>query len=230
MTKYLSPTVGAEEEDDDDEFFDAANAQLSNKSTEKSQHKANDTNAGKDTHRFGNDERCNSAKPQTSTVGEKPVTICKFYSNGNCKHGSSCRYLHPDICPIFMKKRLRKFNKNNSGCDENCSRLHPANKMCRRSLRTRTCNRERCPYIHIDGTTMPNRVRLQEKANPSVLAPDTPMTQTSASPANVHTYAHATAHPLPASLYHPYRGLLLQPTHRFCQMHNPNQMTQVLFF
>ena len=91
--------------------------------------------------------------------------ICKYYRKGGCKRGSSCRFQHPDVCSVFMKAGLKKFNKGNRGCDEQCGRLHPTGRMCIKALKTGKCSRGDCQYMHISGTK--RGVKLQMKAPPA---------------------------------------------------------------
>ena len=93
-----------------------------------------------------------------STVQNPPVTVCKFYRQGRCKHGISvkkdgnCSYSHPKPC----RKFLTNGNRRQRGCTlgTQCQDFHP--KMCNSSLKEPVCYHEDCQYIHIKGTKRSN--------------------------------------------------------------------------
>jgi len=73
-----------------------------------------------------------------------------------------------------MKKGLKKYNKNGSGCKDECPKLHPINRMCRKSLRGGKCDKINCYFTHIKGTqTVPPKAAPAPTINQSTpLAPN----------------------------------------------------------
>ena len=54
------------------------------------------------------------------------------------------------MCNKFKKFGLQKFNKNKSGCTEECEFYHP--RACFEALKTKTCRRADCRFFHLTGT------------------------------------------------------------------------------
>ena len=92
--------------------------------------------------------------------------ICKFYLKGSCKHGllgkktidgkNRCNFKHPKTCMKWLNNGNNK--EHPKGCLEgkNCEYYHP--RLCRDSLKTRTCqdisDREKCKRgYHLKNTT-----------------------------------------------------------------------------
>lgn len=81
-------------------------------------------------------------------------TICRFYSRGNCRHGTSghtngeCSYDHPKPC----RKLLANGNRGPKGCQlgRECKFFHP--RMCHDSLKHRMCLNSNCTYRHVSNT------------------------------------------------------------------------------
>ena len=95
-----------------------------------------------DNNKHDNNEHSNNTK--------HPST-CRFFQNGNCKHGlkgRECNYTHPKMCRRFMQHGTRQPR----GCTQGkrCNDFHP--KMCFDSLRKGECFTESCRYTHIKGT------------------------------------------------------------------------------
>ena len=77
--------------------------------------------------------------------------ICRFYKNGNCKHGlkgKECKYLHPKMCRKFTQHGSNKQRGCNLG--KKCNDFHP--KMCFDSLRKGECLNKSCRFAHVKGT------------------------------------------------------------------------------
>ena len=77
--------------------------------------------------------------------------VCRFYAQGNCKHGRKgvgCSFDHPVAC----KKLLNHGNKAPSGCNKGkkCDSFHP--RMCSTSITRGECFKQECKYVHIKGT------------------------------------------------------------------------------
>ena len=71
---------------------------------------------------------------------EKPqVKICRYRSNGVCKRGQTCRFLHPDEdCSEYISQGICSIL--------NCQKRHRA--ACTYFKRQKGCNRSMCPYVH----------------------------------------------------------------------------------
>ncbi|MGB1915918.1 MAG: hypothetical protein ACPHL3_08115, partial [Paracoccaceae bacterium] len=81
----------------------------------------------------------------------KSRTTCRFFINGNCKHGISgreCNFNHPKLCKKYTHHGTRQPRGCNLG--KKCEFLHP--KMCFDSMRKGECYSESCRYNHIKGT------------------------------------------------------------------------------
>lgn len=89
---------------------------------------------------------------ETSVETKKPT--CRFYSRGNCRHGTSghtngeCSYDHPKPC----RKLLANGNRGPKGCQlgRQCKFFHP--RMCHDSLKHRICLNSNCTYRHVSHT------------------------------------------------------------------------------
>ena len=81
----------------------------------------------------------------------KRTPICRFYRNGNCKHGlkgRECNYSHPKMCRKFTQHGTNK----QRGCTQGkkCKDFHP--KMCFDSIQKGECYSESCRFAHVKGT------------------------------------------------------------------------------
>ena len=80
--------------------------------------------------------------------------ICKYYRQGNCKHGLSgkkggnCKFSHPKPC----NKLLKHGTHSTLGCTKgkSCEYYHP--KMCFESISKRVCYDKTCKYVHVKKT------------------------------------------------------------------------------
>ena len=84
-------------------------------------------------------------------AAEKSPSICRFFWNGNCKHGikgRECKFTHPKPCRKFTQHGTRQPRGCNQG--KKCKDFHP--KMCISSLRKGECYSESCRYNHVKGT------------------------------------------------------------------------------
>ena len=82
---------------------------------------------------------------------EKSPSICRFFRNGNCKHGMKgrdCKFTHPKVCRRFIQHGTRQPRGCNQG--RKCKDFHP--RMCISSLRKGECFSDSCRYNHVKGT------------------------------------------------------------------------------
>ena len=93
------------------------------------------------------------AGSQTTATNQNPPSICRFYKEGRCKHGTSgkkdgiCPFSHPKVCHKFIANGP----KGRRGCSkQNCKFFHP--KLCKFSVNDRTCFRDDCKFNHLRGT------------------------------------------------------------------------------
>ena len=90
----------------------------------------------------------------------KLKSVCKFYSQGTCKHGkkgAACKYSHPPLC----RKLLQHRNNGSHGCKlhkDDCNYHHPD--MCKNSISRGFCYKKICRKYHVQGT---KRVRDSKK-------------------------------------------------------------------
>ena len=88
---------------------------------------------------------------QNDVSNEKTSTVCRFFTNGNCKHGmrgKECKYTHPKVCSKFTQHGTRQPRGCNLG--KKCKDFHP--KMCINSLRKGECFSTTCRFNHVKGT------------------------------------------------------------------------------
>ena len=86
--------------------------------TDDLQAKAKMTEGEKNDDSPENDANPTSQNDASQSMAEKmddgfktiPPPICRYYRTGRCKRGNNCNYQHPDICPEFMRRGLKKFN------------------------------------------------------------------------------------------------------------------------
>ena len=83
--------------------------------------------------------------------------ICKYYKNGNCKHGrkgDGCNFDHPKAC----RKLMQHGNKGQRGCKDgrNCIDFHP--RMCADSITKGECFNNKCTFVHVKGTKRKKKV------------------------------------------------------------------------
>ena len=90
--------------------------------------------------------------------------MCKHFLRNKCRHGFSgrkpyegrkeCPWIHPKICMSFLNYG---FGENGCRLKDKCSKTHP--KICRESLKNRTCNSDgdKCKYgYHLKNTVRKN--------------------------------------------------------------------------
>jgi hypothetical protein len=102
---------------------------------------------------------------------------CFFHTHGGCRHGlmgktpalgvSECSRIHEPICKKFLNN-----GTGYGGCKngDSCTDLHP--RMCRESMKTRQCTKQkdekRCPLgYHLRGTKMVENIVDKKKSNVS---------------------------------------------------------------
>ena len=93
--------------------------------------------------------------------------VCRFYTQGNCKFGKTCRQEHPKVCQKFRSHGLKKFNAK--GCEEKCNDYHP--KACYEAIKQKTCQRVACKFFHINGTKNQNNSLIPLKECPTHRVP-----------------------------------------------------------
>ena len=98
---------------------------------------------------------------QNGSQHNKKKETCRFYTNGNCKFNSDCRFAHPKVCPKFRKHGDCK----TKGCGGDCEFLHP--NVCRNSLKDRTCSYKECRFFHLKGTKTVERAQNFNNASNS---------------------------------------------------------------
>ena len=88
---------------------------------------------------------------QPNEEDKRKPAICRFFKNGNCKHGikgKECNYTHPKVCIKYTQHGTRQPRGCNLG--KSCQDFHP--KMCINSLRKGECFSKDCRFNHIKGT------------------------------------------------------------------------------
>lgn len=93
----------------------------------------------------------NPASLQSQALRTRPLKICRYYKNNNCKYGrkgEGCSHDHPKPCP----KLLQHGYEGPHGCKlgRKCPHYHP--RLCRNSLRDRICTNQKCKFTHLRGT------------------------------------------------------------------------------
>ena len=92
--------------------------------------------------------------PQPLSLNLAEKKTCKFYMQGHCMHGkkdSTCAYPHPPMCFKYIKRGPKGCAKGTS-----CKFAHP--KLCRASLVSGKCNRNRCYFYHVTGSARSNHM------------------------------------------------------------------------
>jgi len=94
-----------------------------------------------------------SKEDKNSGGTSKSQKICKFFIQKKCRHFKNphkCAFLHPLKCEVFMKFG-KKAKANPNGCDQvKCDKYHP--KLCRLSVKSKTCDKAKCTFAHLVGT------------------------------------------------------------------------------
>ena len=92
-------------------------------------------------------------------------SLCKFYHQGNCKHGKSgkgCAFSHPPLC----RKLLNHGHNDKRGCkhsSDECKFHHPV--MCKSSLNKGVCYKKDCNKYHVRGTERERNKKAQQTAS-----------------------------------------------------------------
>ena len=91
---------------------------------------------------------------------EKP--LCKFYNQGNCKHGRSgknCAFSHPPLC----RKMINHGHNDKRGCklsNDECKFHQPV--ICKSSLNRGVCYNKNCNKYHVHGTEWERKQNIQQ--------------------------------------------------------------------
>lgn len=102
-----------------------------------------------------------------------PDTVCGAYKKRQCPHGPTGKFLiEGKACPFPHPPRCFRFCNHGKdqklGCNrgKDCRYWHP--RLCKFSVRNRTCSKEDCTFYHLKGTKRPHKVRSSNEREPDV--------------------------------------------------------------